>query len=138
MLDKKQRKIMDAICLKSKLDFVRIFGSSLSTKKSRDIDLVIGTKLLKLPEYSNFVSEMERIFKKKIDVIQLRSGLSPTLIIEIAKYSRQIWEKEKVGRAKYAELIDHLVGIAQDEKLSFPKELRKEAAKRVNRRLRVT
>ncbi|HLB58620.1 MAG TPA: nucleotidyltransferase domain-containing protein [Bdellovibrionota bacterium] len=137
-LNKNQLKIIDNICRKSRLDFVRVFGSAATSKKPRDIDLAIGTKPLTLALNSRFIAAMEKVFKKDIDVVHLKPGLSPTLVLEIAKNSKPIWEKEDVGRSRYADLIDRLVAIAQDERLSFPKELRIESAKRVHRRLRVT
>lgn len=118
------------------LDFVRFFGSSLqSLTGARDIDVIIGAKPLTLDALSKFSSALEKLFKKPIDIIQLRSNLSPTLILEIARTSAVIWEKPRTGLITYIELIDKLVAVAADEKLAFPAELQKLSIKQRSRSL---
>jgi predicted nucleotidyltransferase len=117
------------------LDFVRVFGSAVSSpRRARDIDLAIGSRELAPDALAAFSEAVERALKKPVDLVQLRSGLSPLLVREIAARSEALWEATG-GRSRYAELIDRLLAVAEDEILSFPPELRAEAVARVQRRL---
>ena len=127
-LTKSEKTSIQKVAKENKLDFIRIFGSYPRTKKtSRDIDLVIGGAPLTLKSFSLLHSAFQKIFKKPVDLIQLRPDLSPRLVIDIAKYSIPIWEKPGVGLKYYADLMDRFMPIAQDELLSYPPELKMES-----------
>lgn len=122
----------------ARLDFVRVFGSALaSLSNARDLDLAIGARELGIDDLSLFADTIERALGKPVDVVQLRSGLGPLLVREIATKSQPLFEGQE-GRDRYAELIDRLMAVAEDEILSNPPELRQEALDRVQRRLGVS
>ncbi|MEZ4271080.1 MAG: hypothetical protein R3C68_06500 [Myxococcota bacterium] len=119
-----QRQRLQQVASGLKLDFIRIFGSCIAQKSTpRDIDVVVGGAPLSIADISLLAATLEEIFAKPIDLIQLRRGLSSTLIKEIAAHSRPLWESQH-GRRSYADLIDRLWGVANDEELAFPDDLR--------------
>ncbi len=134
-----QQKELKRLGQKYRLDFIRLFGSAVVSKeKARDIDIAIGLRFLSLSERSEFIASLEKIFKKKIDLIVLSTRLSPLLIQEIGCHSIPLWEKPRSGRLVYAELMSKLMAIAEDERLSFSQKLRNESIKTAQRRLSVT
>ena len=121
---------------KAGVSFIRVFGSSVRSNISlpRDLDIVIS-KPLTFSVLSRFTGCLEKIFGCSIDIVQLKPGLSPLLVREIAKESSVIWESPKVGRKAYAQLMDRLLAIAEDELLSYPPELRALSIKLTQRKL---
>lgn len=113
------------------VSYIRVFGSAIkSFKKARDIDIVVScSQRMTLAQYSIISSGLEKVFHKSIDIVELKPGLSPRLILEIGKTSIPLFEKPKKGRIDYINSIDPLLGIAMDEILGFPKELKKKSLK---------
>ena len=122
----------------ARLDFILLFGSALDRPEgARDVDLAVGAGRLGLQELTDLKDRLEAILRKPADLVPLRPGLSPVLVREIACRSRMLWASE-AGRARYAELIDRLLAVAEDDLLSCPRELRDEALRSVQERLRVS
>ena len=115
------------IARKTGLEFIRLFGSSVrSWKKARDVDVVLGAKKpLTLSQLSLLHSELQKIFDKEVDIVELKRQLSPTLILEIVRTSVPLWDKPKSGHLAYIEKIEPLVAVAGDEQIARTPELQK-------------
>ncbi len=126
-----QKRALEKTAKEAGVSYIRLFGSAIrSLKKARDIDIVVGhSKKLTLSQYSILSSGVEKVFHKPIDIVELRSGLSPLLIFEIGKTSIPLFENPKKGLEDYINKIEPLLGIANDEILSFPKKLRDQSFK---------
>lgn len=134
-----QKNQLEESARKAGFLFVRIFGSSTDPKRqrsARDVDLVVGPPTSSLARLARFQSDMEQLFKKDVDVVVLKSGISPQLVLEIGSHSQSLWEDKETGLACYAEWMDRLHAIAQDEVLAFPPRMQKEALRAVQKRLR--
>ena len=102
------------------LEFIRVFGSSLlDFEKARDVDLAVPPVSGGFRRYSALVGEFERAFGKPVDLVMLNRDLSPTLVLEIAGNSKALWEAPKKGRERYADIMDPLCAVAQDEVLAM-------------------
>src|SRR3990167_624234 len=84
------------------LTYVRIFGSGAKELKfARDVDLVVNGKKINFSHYSALIGSFEKVFNKPVDLIFLRRGLSPRLVLEVAATSKPLWEGPR-GREDYA------------------------------------
>jgi len=107
------------------LEFIRAFGSYVRNSKSaRDLDIVFGNRDLNLDELSYLQSELSKLFRIEVDLVRLTPGLSGGLIREIASTSESLWEKPKSGARSYIDMIDRLLSVAEDERLSMTADLR--------------
>ena len=128
---------IEAIARYLRLDFIRVYGSALvAIRTARDVDFAVGCRPLDVEELDDLRAALEEAFQRPADVVQLRSGLSPLLVREIAAHSQPLFESA-AGRARYAELIDRLFAVAEDELLAYPIELRDEALRAARGRLDV-
>lgn len=123
------------ICLKMKLPYLRVFGGAVKNlKKAQDIDLAMPFKPKKFSDYSNFVSKLEQIFGKKIDLVFLDEVKNPRLILEILSTSKMLYAT-KMGEQLFAITLDRLHGIATDELLRYPISEQLKDMKKMSRRL---
>ncbi len=129
---------IEAVALDLRLDFIRVFGSALrDLHTARDVDFAVGCGRLDVEELDRLRAALEESFHRAADVVQLRPGLPPLLVREIATHSQPLFESA-AGRARYAELIDRLLAVAEDELLACPVELRDEALRAARGRLDVS
>ncbi len=137
-LSSPQKRQISQLCKKLRLDFLRLFGSSVSDfSRAGDVDLVFGCRDLSLRDYSFFVSELQKIFKKEIDLVRLAPGLSGVLVREIAGSSQELWRASDRGFEKYVILLDTMLAVAEDDRLSMPPELQRQNRKLKLKRLYV-
>ncbi len=107
------------------LQFIRVFGSYAERPEAaRDVDLVIDRKIERLEERARLESDLQLVLGKPVDLVELAAGAPPLLARQIGKHSSALWERDGTGRARYAELLEPLLAIAEDERLSLPPELR--------------
>lgn len=134
-----QKNRLAAVALRSGLEFVRLFGSGArNLRAARDLDIAVGGHSLSLEQISELVAEFEVILGKPIDLIQVRNGLSPLLVKEIARDSLLLWEKPRTGLLFYTETMDRLYAVAEDEQLAYSRELRDASMRQMQKRLRVS
>jgi predicted nucleotidyltransferase len=139
LLTAKQTEALARTARRAGLKFVRLFGSAVcSPATARDIDLAVGLDFRNFASMTKFQDEAAAIFRKPIDLVQLRPGLSPLLLREIGSQSLLLWEAPLGGRECYIELMDRFLAIAHDELLGFPPELRKCSLSATQRMLRVS
>ena len=137
LLTPQQYARLDQIARSHNLQFVRMFGSAAkSLKKARDVDLAIDRKIENLGELTQLMDELSKLFVKPVDLIELSGDVPPLLSREIGKSSVALWEREQTGRYCYAELIDKLLAISEDERLSLTMELREASIRSVQRKLK--
>ena len=105
---------------------LRLFGSATKNwETARDLDFaVLGSRELTLLEQAGLISELEDLCRKTVDLIVIAREMPLLLASEIGSTSIAVWEEPVRGRQSYAVEIDRLMALAEDEKLSFPMELR--------------
>lgn len=84
---------LSKICKKYQIEMLILFGSQAKnrTHQESDIDLLfVRKKTLKPSEEADLYNQLYQIFKKKIDLVNLKNA-SPLLLGEIAKNSKLLY-----------------------------------------------
>lgn len=104
MLNIIENKLADLkkLCLKYKVKKLSVFGSVLTEdfKDSSDIDFLVSfdERTLDLLDYADnyfdFIDELEKLFGRKIDLVEEKSLRNPYLIKNIEKSKQKVYEGE--------------------------------------------
>ncbi len=92
------KKQIDQLCLKNKVDKLYVFGSVLTDKfnKKSDLDFVVAfdnsIELLDYADnYFNFLFSLEDLFKREIDLLTEKSLRNPYFIKELDNTKQLIY-----------------------------------------------
>jgi predicted nucleotidyltransferase len=123
------------ICTTAKWPYIMMFGSAVKNPElARDIDLAVPYKLQSLLLFSNITTQLEKVFKKKVDLIYLDSVKSPRLILEILANSKMLYASA-TGLEQFAVTADRIHALATEEVLRYPQKEQLKNMKNISRRL---
>lgn len=108
------------ICKTYTVSYVRLFGSALkSFAHANDIDLVVGPRNLTIDVLAKINMDLEALFEKPVDLVQLGLEIDPFLVFEVSQNSKPLYEEEFKGKFDYSEEIVRAISIAEDERIGL-------------------
>lgn len=113
-----------------KLSYACLFGSVLNSFNSaNDIDLILGKRKLSIKETIKISKELEEVLGKTVDVKQLNQNLNPFFIFDLHQNHKLIWSDSRLGKNDYIDDFTRYIAVAEDDILSYPREMRKKDIK---------